>query len=90
MADFKEQLLGIMSEIKGSGSFVFTDTKPFLFPGLNIRGLEEISFPINPTQIKEMINVAHKAPFGKGSKTIIDTKVRIFTSCYCMKKAIFL
>jgi len=76
MAGFKEQLLGVLGEIKGSGSFVSSDTKPFIFPGMVIRELDEIGFPINAAQVKDMIKVAHKAPFGKGSETILDTTVR--------------
>ncbi|MDR3695316.1 hypothetical protein [Mucilaginibacter sp.] len=76
MSYFKEQLLSVLDEIKGSGSFVTTDSKPFVFPGLEVRGVGEIGFPVNPLQIREMIKTAHKAPFGKGSETVLDTAVR--------------
>ncbi|MEP7145115.1 MAG: 2OG-Fe(II) oxygenase [Ferruginibacter sp.] len=76
MADFKDQLLNVLGEIKGSGSFVSSNAESFLLPGLDILGVGEIGFPINTPQIKEMIKVAHKAPFGKGSETVIDTNVR--------------
>ncbi|HWK03813.1 MAG TPA: 2OG-Fe(II) oxygenase [Puia sp.] len=76
MPDFGKQLLAILGEIKGSGSFVSSGIEPFLFPGLQIRNVDEIGFPVNATQIKEMIKVAHQAPFGKGSKTVLDKTVR--------------
>jgi len=76
MADFGKRVLAAMGEIKGSGSFVCSGVQPFLFPGLQIRDVDEIGFPINAAQIKEMIKVAHQAPFGKGSKTVLDTTVR--------------
>jgi hypothetical protein len=76
MADFDKQLLAILGEIKGTGSFVCSGVQPFLFPGLQIRGADEIGFPINAPQIKEMLKVAHQAPFGKGSKTVLDKTVR--------------
>lgn len=76
MPDFKEQLLGVLNEIKGSGSFVSTGSSGFLFPGLEIQGVGEIGFPVNPLEIKAMIKTARKAPFGKGSKTVLDTNVR--------------
>jgi hypothetical protein len=76
MSDFKKQLLSVLEEIKGSGSFLSTDSKPFLFPGLEVQGIGEIGFPVNPLEIKEMIKTAHKAPFGKGSETVLDTAVR--------------
>jgi hypothetical protein len=76
MPDFGKQVLTVLREIKGTGSFVSSGTEPFLFPGLRIRGIDEIGFPINATQIKALIKVAHEAPFGKGSKTVLDKKVR--------------
>jgi len=76
MSNFKEQLLSVLEEIKGSGSFVTTDSKPFVFPGLEVRGVGEIGFPINPLEVREMVKIAHKAPFGKGSETLLDTAVR--------------
>jgi len=76
MSIFKQQVLSVLEEIKGSGSFVTTDSKPFLFPGLEVSGVGEIGFPVNPLEIKEMIKRAHKAPFGKGSETVLDNAVR--------------
>jgi hypothetical protein len=76
MTHFKEALLTALNEIKGSGSFVSSGVKPFHFPGLKIEGVDEIGFPINAIQIKEVIKAAHKAPFGKGSETVLDTTVR--------------
>jgi len=76
MSIFKEQVLSVLEEIKGSGSFVAADSKPFLFPGLEVSGVGEIGFPVNVIQIKEMIKYAHKAHFGKGIETILDDAVR--------------
>lgn len=76
MKAINNQLFNILSEIKGSGSFVSNDIKPFLFSGLEINGIDEIGFPINAIQIKDIIKVAHKAPFGKGSQTVLDPTVR--------------
>ena len=76
MEDFKEKFLDVLEQIKGNGSFVSNHIESFVFPGLNILGVGEISFPVNTTQIKEMIAVAHKAPFGKGSETVLDATVR--------------
>lgn len=76
MSDFKKQLLNVLEEIKGSGSFVSMDSRPFLFPGLEIQGVGEIGFPVNPLEIKEIIKAANKAPFGKGGETVLDTAIR--------------
>ncbi|HMG07889.1 MAG TPA: 2OG-Fe(II) oxygenase, partial [Mucilaginibacter sp.] len=76
MSYFKNDLLSVLAEIKGNGSFVSTDNRPFVFPGLEVGDVGEIGFPVNPLEIEEMIKAAHKAPFGKGSETVLDTTVR--------------
>lgn len=69
-------MLGAINEIKGSGTFVSSATRPFVFPGLEVRGVEEIGFPLSVVQAKALIKAAHQAPFGKGSQTVVDTRVR--------------
>ncbi len=76
MADFKQQILAVLQNINTSGSFVSEGAEPFNFPGMVVKGVGEISFPIPVAQIKELIGQAHKAPFGKGAKTVVDTTVR--------------
>ncbi len=38
--------------------------------------MDELGFPINSVQVRELVKLARKAPFGKGSKTVLDTTVR--------------
>lgn len=76
MTSFENQILSTLANIKGGGTFFSSGTQPFIFPGLEIRGMDEIAFPLNALQIKEIIKKAHKAPFGKGAETILDTNVR--------------
>ena len=70
------ELLDSLARIKGNGSFVTSNSAPFVFPGLTVHGLGEIAYPINQMQAKALIQVAHKAPFGKGLQTIVDDTVR--------------
>ena len=76
MIQLKQQLLETLEQVKGSGKFVSKHTTDFVFPGLKIDGFGEVSFPINEIQAKAMTQLAHKAPFGKGGKTIYDDTVR--------------
>ena len=76
MDTYDAQLLQTLNQIEGSGSFVMSGTKDFMPLGLAIKGVNEISFPITTAQVETMIKVAHKAPFGKGSQTIVDANVR--------------
>ena len=76
MDHLKENILSCLKDIKGSGKFISANSTEFLFPGLEVQGVGEISYPVNNEQAKELIQVAHKAPFGKGSETILDNSVR--------------
>lgn len=76
MQPIETKLLEILKTIEGNGSFATSDVKNFMLPGLHIKGLGEIGFPLNAIQAKEIIKVSHKAPFGKGSQTVTDTTVR--------------
>ncbi len=76
MQNLEIELLDSLSLIKGNGSFVTNHTATFMFPGLSIEGLGEIAYPINKLQARAIIQEATKAPFGKGSQTIIDDTVR--------------
>lgn len=76
MADFKKQLLDVLAQIKGSGTFVSSGTRPFIFPAMELQGVGEISFPVSTDEAKKIIQQAHKAPFGKGGETVQDSTVR--------------
>ncbi|MBC7687668.1 MAG: 2OG-Fe(II) oxygenase, partial [Aquabacterium sp.] len=76
MDHLKEDILNCLKDLKGSGKFLSVHTSEFLFPGMEVDGVGEIAYPINEAQAKTLIQAAHKAPFGKGSKTILDNNVR--------------
>ncbi|WP_268225836.1 2OG-Fe(II) oxygenase [Sinomicrobium oceani] len=76
MNRLKKNILICLQDIKGSGKFASIRTADFLFPGLEVETIGEISYPINQLQAKALIEAAHKAPFGKGSQTIVDNNVR--------------
>jgi len=76
MTRFQENILDCLKDLKGSGKFVSAHTADFIFPGLVVEGLGEIAYPINEAGAQALISLAHKAPFGKGSKTIVDPNVR--------------
>lgn len=76
MNPVKEDILACLKGLKGSGRFVSMKTMDFIFPGLEVAGVGEIAYPVTNDQAKVLIQAAHKAPFGKGSKTIVDNKIR--------------
>jgi hypothetical protein len=76
MREPKQTLLTLLKSIEGSGSFSTSGVKKFTPPGLHVKGIGEIGFPVNELQAKAIINLARQAPYGKGSQTLTDTAVR--------------
>ena len=76
MNDTDKAILECLNNIKGSGSFVSTHTNDFIYSGIEVNGIGPLAFPMLEVQAKELIKIAKKAPFGKGSDTIYDENVR--------------
>lgn len=76
MATFAKEVESFLSNLKGTGNFCSIGNLDFVFPGLFVKGIGEVSFPITEGQAKTLIGVAHRSSFGKGSETIQDLKVR--------------
>lgn len=76
MSEFGAKILSVLDQIKGSGNYVTKGSHPIVIPGLIVANVPEISFPISAEQIELLIKQANKAPFGKGSKTIVDANIR--------------
>lgn len=76
MSEIRELLLDTLKSLKGGGKFVCSDTADFVFPGLEIEGLGEVSFPVTATGAQALLAQAQQAPFGKGSETIVDENIR--------------
>ena len=74
--NYKAQIIECLNKIKGGGNFVTHQTTDFVFPGLHVNNVGEISYPISTKQGQALIKAAHKAPFGKGHDTILDDTVR--------------
>ena len=45
-------------------------------PRLEVEGVGMLSFPVPLAQLKAMLGVAERAPYGKGQDTLVDTSVR--------------
>ena len=72
----KHPLAEILESIEGNGTFSNFGTRPFVLPGLHVECFGEVSFPIAESDVKRLIPYAQKAPFGKGTATIMDTSIR--------------
>ena len=75
--DVKLSLEETLSSFKTFGSFATLGKVPGdVSTGLSISGIGRIAFPLIDYQAKQIIDVCHQAPFGKGSETIIDENIR--------------
>ncbi|MEO0017779.1 MAG: hypothetical protein RLZZ522_1062 [Verrucomicrobiota bacterium] len=72
----RQPLLSALAEITGTGHFHSAGTAPFFFPGLQVKGLDEIAFPLPAAQARELIALAEAAPFGMGTRTVLDESIR--------------
>jgi len=59
-----------------SNTFCVGGTLSLMNPGLEVAGVGPVKLPLKPTMAKSLIAAARVAPFGKGTETLVDTKVR--------------
>lgn len=76
MSKNEANILKFLSQIKGNGTFAVEGEEDFMMLGLYVDKVGDVALPMNEIQLKELIKVARKAPFGKGANTITDTSVR--------------
>ncbi|KAI4233146.1 MAG: hypothetical protein LQ349_004580, partial [Xanthoria aureola] len=76
---FKTQVYQCSEETRGKaqGSFAHGETLPSApNPGLVVHGLGSIALPLFEREARRLKQACHRAPFGRGSETLVDTKVR--------------
>ncbi len=71
-----EALLSALDSIKGTGDFHSTGHASFFFPGIEVKGVGELAFPLSTAQAKQLTALAESAPYGKGKETVFDESVR--------------
>ena len=71
-----EELRDLLSTVRQPGDFYATGRLELLAPRLVVEGVGQIALPLLPVQAEQLIAVAKRAPYGRGSATIVDTDVR--------------
>jgi hypothetical protein len=71
-----EWVSAAIGEAIKSAKFCVAGTLPDIDPGIEIEGLGAITFPLKRTRAKELVSTCQMAPYGKGTDTLVDTKVR--------------
>ncbi len=66
----------ILQSIDRPGDFCTFGRLAVPMPRLEVEDIGILSFPVPESQIEQLIRMAEQAPYGKGSKTLVDTTVR--------------
>lgn len=73
----KRLVLQHILSVESSGSFATSRTyKEYVQPGISVDGVGRIGLPLSHSDAKSLIKVSRQASCGKGTKTVIDNKVR--------------
>ena len=73
----KSQLLRCLSRVNDTASFATFAACPLAAnPGIVIEKTGSVGLPLSDRDAKAIIEVSHRAPFGRGSETVVDTDVR--------------
>lgn len=59
-----------------SSKFCVAGCLPVVDPGIEIDGLGAIRLPLKPAMAKKLVALCRVAPYGKGTETLVDRKVR--------------
>lgn len=70
------KLFDIVAQIDRPSDFCTSGQCPSTLPGLYVDKLGDIGLPLAAAEAKRLIKVCKQAPYGKGTETIVDTKVR--------------
>lgn len=66
----------ILQSIDQPGDFCTFGRLTAPMPRLEMKDVGIVSFPVPDSQIDQLIRMAEQAPYGKGTKTLVDTTVR--------------
>jgi hypothetical protein len=75
-ASIADKLLEVVESIDRPAEFCTSGQFPSTLPGLVVNGLGDIGLPLSAAEAKRLIKVCKQAPYGKGTETVVDTKVR--------------
>ncbi len=72
----QQQLLDALQRIDRPGTFCTSGRLPPALPGLHVEGVGAVALPLVRSQALALKKQAKRAPYGKGTETLVDTKVR--------------
>lgn len=72
----KPNLIKAISNVKGNGSFYSYGKSDFIIPRMKVDSELEVTFPLQRETAERLMDYSIQAPYGKGSDTLVDTKIR--------------
>ena len=76
MSALAKDLAALLQEVSRPGDFYAAGTLDIHTPRLEVEGVGVIALPLLPVQAAQILEVAERAPYGRGSETLVDTDVR--------------
>ncbi|MBK7954170.1 MAG: 2OG-Fe(II) oxygenase [Candidatus Accumulibacter sp.] len=76
MRTLPQDLADLLKNVRRPGDFSTTGRAEIFAPRLEVDGVGLIALPLLPAQAGDLVAVAERAPYGRGSDTLIDTEVR--------------
>ncbi|MEO2016980.1 MAG: 2OG-Fe(II) oxygenase [Fuerstiella sp.] len=74
--DCANKLLRLIGKIDRPMTVCSFGDRSLILPGLNVEDTGSIGLPLGETQARQLIDLCEQAPYGKGTDTVVDTKVR--------------
>src|SRR5436309_9041582 len=71
-----ERLATAIRQATRSAKFLVAGRLPVADPGLEVEGLGRVPVPLKRGIAKSLIATCRPAPYGKGTETLVDTRVR--------------
>ncbi|MBS0304077.1 MAG: 2OG-Fe(II) oxygenase [Proteobacteria bacterium] len=76
MDSINADLAAILQTVQTPGDFFAAGECAMHVPLIEVEGIGPIAFPLLPAQAARLIAVAERAPYGRGTETLVDTAVR--------------
>ncbi len=71
-----DTLAAKLAAVQRPGDYFVSGTVEAYLPQLEVESVGRIALPLLPQQAQQLVAVATQAPYGRGTKTLIDTTVR--------------
>ena len=71
-----EHLLEALAGIDRPGDVFAAGDRAPTMPGLEVEGIGTVGLPLSKTQARALVRRCRQAPYGKGTRTLVDTNVR--------------